>query len=51
MLPALIGGSGTPTSFDGPALLDGELPTPLHLLTAQSTADGAVWLRYQVVRA
>jgi len=50
LLPALIGGLGTPTSFDGPPLLDGELPTPLRLLTVQTTADGVVWLRYEVER-
>lgn len=50
LLPALIGGLGTPTSFDGPRLLDGELPTPLRLLTVQTTADGVVWLRYEVER-
>lgn len=51
VLPALIGGLGTPTSFDGPPLLDGDLPTSLRLLSVQTSADGVVWLRYEVDRA
>lgn len=50
VLPALIGGLATPTSFDGPPLVDGQLPTSLRLLSVQTTADGLVWLRYDVER-
>ena len=50
LLPALIGGLGTATSFDGPRLLDGELPTSVRLLTVQTTTDGVVWLRYEAER-
>ncbi|WP_250037199.1 RibD family protein [Paractinoplanes maris] len=51
VLPAAVGGSGTPGLFDGPALADGELPTRLRLLSSQTEADGTLWLRYEVVRS
>jgi 2,5-diamino-6-(ribosylamino)-4(3H)-pyrimidinone 5'-phosphate reductase len=50
LLPALIGGRETATSFDGSQLRDDELPTSLRLISTQTTADGAVWLRYEVDR-
>lgn len=50
MLPALIGGFGTPTVFDGPPLGDDEFPTPLKLLSVHAEIDGTVWLRYEVRR-
>jgi riboflavin biosynthesis pyrimidine reductase len=51
VLPAAIGGAGTPGLFDGPALADGEMPTRLRLLSSHTEADGALWLRYEVVRS
>ncbi len=50
MLPALVGGKGTPALFDGAQLTPGELPTPLRLLSIHSESDGLLWLRYEVVR-
>jgi riboflavin biosynthesis pyrimidine reductase len=49
LLPALIGGTETPSLFDAPVLGPGELPARLRLLSAQVQANGRVWLRYQVV--
>lgn len=48
LLPALIGGQGTPTTFDGTPLPFGEQPTPLRLVEVRTTDDGAVWLHYTV---
>jgi 2,5-diamino-6-(ribosylamino)-4(3H)-pyrimidinone 5'-phosphate reductase len=50
LFPAAIGGAGVPTVFDGPELELGVEPTRLHLLSTDSTADGVVSLRYEVVR-
>ena len=50
ILPAAIGGLGTPTLFDGPELADGESPTRLRLLFAHGETDGMLWLRYEVIR-
>ncbi|NBE96747.1 deaminase [Nonomuraea sp. KC401] len=50
VIPAAIGGLGTPTLFDGPELADGEVPTRLRLLFAHVGGDGMLWLRYDVVR-
>jgi 2,5-diamino-6-(ribosylamino)-4(3H)-pyrimidinone 5'-phosphate reductase len=49
--PALVGGSGTPTMFDGPELGHDEVPTRLRLLSTRVEADGMLWLRYEVLRA
>lgn len=49
--PALVGGLGTPTIFDGPELAAEEKPTPLRLLSAHVESDGMLSLRYEVVRA
>lgn len=48
ILPVAIGGTGIPTVFDGDPLAPGELPTQLSLTTSRVTADGAVWLSYNV---
>ncbi|MEU8812941.1 dihydrofolate reductase family protein [Actinoplanes sp. NPDC048796] len=48
--PALIGGAGTPTLFDGDPLAPGEMPASLRLLATHATADGTVWLRYEVLQ-
>jgi 2,5-diamino-6-(ribosylamino)-4(3H)-pyrimidinone 5'-phosphate reductase len=50
ILPAAIGGLGTPTLFDGPELADGESPTRLRLPFAHAETDGMLWLRYEVIR-
>lgn len=49
VLPAAIGGLGTPTVFDGPELGDRESATKLRLLFAHVEADGMLSLRYAVV--
>lgn len=46
--PALVGGIGTPTAFDGPPLGKGDLPTPLRLRSVHTETDGMVWLSYEV---
>ena len=48
IFPALIGGTATPSLFDSPELLPGELPTRLSLISAEARDDGHVWLRYAV---
>lgn len=47
-LPALIGGTETPSLFDSPSLEAGEWPVRLKLISAQVRAGGRVWLRYRV---
>jgi 2,5-diamino-6-(ribosylamino)-4(3H)-pyrimidinone 5'-phosphate reductase len=49
--PAAIGGTTTPSVFDGPELADGEAPTRLRLLSTQVESGGVVWLRYEVLNA
>ena len=46
LLPALIGGRDTPTTFDGPPLRLAEQILPLRLLNVRTSEDGAVWLHY-----
>lgn len=48
IFPALIGGTATPSLFDSPELLPGELPTRLSLISAEARDDGHVWLRYAI---
>jgi 2,5-diamino-6-(ribosylamino)-4(3H)-pyrimidinone 5'-phosphate reductase len=50
LLPSLVGGLGTPTTFDGVPLQPGQLPTRLRLLDAHVTADGIVSLHYEIDR-
>jgi hypothetical protein len=50
-MPAIIGGTETPSLFDSPVLGPGELPARLRLLSAQVQAGGRVWLRYEVAAA
>ncbi|MEO3806252.1 dihydrofolate reductase family protein [Nonomuraea sp. B1E8] len=50
VIPAAIGGRGTPALFDGPQLAAAELPTRLRLLFAHVGGDGMLWLRYEVIR-
>lgn len=49
--PALVGGLGTPSVFDGAPLEAGEAPTRLQLISAQVEADGVLRLRYDVIAA
>jgi len=49
VLPAVVGGLGTPSLFDGPELSDTEIPTRLRLLSSHTEDDGLLWLRYQVL--
>jgi riboflavin biosynthesis pyrimidine reductase len=48
--PALIGGTSTPSLFDGPDLKKDELPTHLQLLDCRSDPDGSVHLHYRVCK-
>ena len=50
LLPSLVGGLGTPTTFDGVPLQPGQLPARLRLLDARVTADGIVSLHYEIDR-
>ena len=49
--PALIGGRGTPSLFDGPSLQADETPVKLKLLSAEVQGDGRLLVRYRVRRA
>lgn len=49
VLPAVVGGLGTPALFDGSQLLSDERPTSLRLLSSHAEADGMLWLRYEVL--
>jgi 2,5-diamino-6-(ribosylamino)-4(3H)-pyrimidinone 5'-phosphate reductase len=50
ILPAAIGGRGTPALFDGTPLLRHQWPTRLRLVSSDVTDEGHVRLRYAVVR-
>lgn len=50
LLPSLVGGLGTPTTFDGVPLQLGQFPTRLRLLDARVTTDGIVSLHYEIDR-
>jgi len=50
LLPSLVGGLGTPTTFDGVPLHPDQLPTRLRLLDARVTTDGIVSLHYEIDR-
>jgi riboflavin biosynthesis pyrimidine reductase len=50
ILPAAIGGRGTPALFDAPPLLPHESPTRLHLIAADVVDDDHLRLRYAVSR-
>lgn len=51
VLPAAIGGRGTPSLFDGEPLGPDAWPTRLRLLGHDATGDGHLRLRYAVDRA
>jgi len=48
--PAIVGGLGTPSIFDGTPLGDDEAPARLKLLSAAAQPDGLLRLRYEVLR-
>ena len=48
LLPAVIGGRGTPALFDAPPLGPGEWPHQLDLLSLEQLAGGRLRLRYSV---
>jgi 2,5-diamino-6-(ribosylamino)-4(3H)-pyrimidinone 5'-phosphate reductase len=48
LLPFLVGGLGTPTTFDGVPLHLGQLPTRLRLLDSRVSTDSMIWLHYEV---
>jgi len=49
LLPAAIGGRGVPAIFDGPELPLDQRPTQLRLLTSNTTPDGILSLRYEIL--
>jgi riboflavin biosynthesis pyrimidine reductase len=49
--PELIGGSATPSLFDGTDLRPDEWPTKLALLSATVRPEGYLWLRYRIASA
>lgn len=51
ILPAVIGGTTTPTLFEGPNLKADEWPQPLTLLSVETGPAGRVLLRYAVAHA
>jgi 2,5-diamino-6-(ribosylamino)-4(3H)-pyrimidinone 5'-phosphate reductase len=48
LLPAVIGGTETPSLFTSPDLKPDEWPVQLVLISAQAQAGGQIWLRYKV---
>lgn len=51
LLPAAIGGRGTPALFDAPPLTEGQWPVTLRLRSAEPLPSGVLRLRYDVVEA
>ncbi|WP_305786583.1 dihydrofolate reductase family protein [Symbioplanes lichenis] len=51
VVPAVIGGSGTPALFDGVPLSANERATPLRLVASQAEPDGVLWLRYEIAES
>lgn len=49
--PALVGGLGTPSVFDGPPLEPGQCPQRLSCRHVEQGSDGSLWIHYEVVRA
>lgn len=49
-LPAIIGGTDTPSLFTSSGLKPDEWPVKLSLISAQVQEDGRVWLHYRVLR-
>ncbi|MEJ2551126.1 MAG: dihydrofolate reductase family protein [Anaerolineales bacterium] len=47
-LPAVIGGTDTPSLFTAPDLESGEWPIQLELISTQVQSGGQIWLRYRV---
>ncbi len=47
--PIVVGGTDTPSLFEGPDLASDEWPTPLSRVSCQPLGDGALWVRYEVV--
>lgn len=47
--PAIVGGLGTPSIFDGPPLAGNEGPARLRLISAEAQPDGLLRLRYEVI--
>jgi len=48
LLPAVIGGTETPSLFECPELGPHERPTKLSLISSRTCSGGSVWLRYRV---
>jgi len=51
LVPAIVGGKGTPTAFDGDPLPPTNSAATLELVRAESSQGGAVWLHYHVRRS
>lgn len=48
-IPALVGGSGTPSIMDGPPLGSGSVPLRLRTIDVNVGAHGTIWAHYEVV--
>ena len=46
LVPMIVGGEETPTSFDASELGFAEIPLLLNLVESKVQEDGSVWLRY-----
>jgi 2,5-diamino-6-(ribosylamino)-4(3H)-pyrimidinone 5'-phosphate reductase len=49
-VPALVGGFGTPSMFDGPPLGLSEAPVRLRTVDVQVGTHGSIWTRYKLVK-
>lgn len=47
-VPALVGGFGTPSMFDGPPLGLSEAPVKLRTVDVQVGSHGSIWTRYKI---
>ena len=46
LIPMVVGGERTPTSFDAVELGSNEMPLVLNLVDSKIQKDGSIWLRY-----
>jgi len=46
LIPMIVGGEETPTSFDAPELKLKQTPALLRLVKSEAQEDGTIWLRY-----
>jgi 2,5-diamino-6-(ribosylamino)-4(3H)-pyrimidinone 5'-phosphate reductase len=48
-VPALVGGLGTPSMFDGPPLGPSDAPVSLRTVDVKVGSHGSIWTRYEIV--